>query len=488
MGRFNFQTTVDVSALNPEVSGSLIRVRVHRPEGDVNFIVDCGIYYQENKDGEEQTHDPNYDEFTFNPKKLAFALITHVHADHIGRLPLLVKRGFSNQVFCSSDTAKLLSLALYDNERVLTSNAVKKNQKPLYRTEEVSKTLRLVRPMEYGKTFEPIPGIKVTMFPNAHLVGAAIILVQVKSSCSEDVNVLFIGDYHKRNPFFDVPPLPAWVTALPIHIVTESTYGDTCSIETDTPVFADNIIGWLKQGKSTIIVPTLSLGRFQHIALILRNMKEHGTLDSDIPVYFGGSLAIAYSNMFYNELNIPDDRRDFLPHNSYFIDPTHGMMNFKLKGQQINRRIIVATSGNANYGQVSHYIARNIENPKAAIHFTSFLVPGSLGHDLLRAEHGTQVTIHSSEYTKIADVKTTSEFSGHAKKDQLVEFMMQFSNIKSVLVTHGEIPVKKNFAFYCKNMLVLRSENVAVLGTGYTIRLNPYGIAKSIAEREYPSP
>ena len=86
-GRYKF--SVDISVKNRCVTGSCIMITAHRIEGDIKFLVDCGIYQ-----GEDGYEEKNYAKFDFKPENLEFALITHVHADHSGRLPLLYKRGF----------------------------------------------------------------------------------------------------------------------------------------------------------------------------------------------------------------------------------------------------------------------------------------------------------------------------------------------------------------------------------------------------------
>ena len=125
-----YRFSVDISAENRNVTGSLTHVSVHRKEGDIYFLVDCGIYYPENKTEEELERNKNYDSFKFKPENLDFMLLTHVHADHCGRIPLLYKRGFFKKVFCSPDTAALLGYALRDGAKVMAINAKREEQAP----------------------------------------------------------------------------------------------------------------------------------------------------------------------------------------------------------------------------------------------------------------------------------------------------------------------------------------------------------------------
>ena len=82
----------DVTALHPEVTGSCLTMRVQFPNGrKTNFIVDCGLFQEK----EKGYNSLNKEDFPFRSENIEFALITHNHADHMGRLPMLIKGGFN---------------------------------------------------------------------------------------------------------------------------------------------------------------------------------------------------------------------------------------------------------------------------------------------------------------------------------------------------------------------------------------------------------
>ena len=229
--RFNFT----IESFNQGVTGSCIMVNVQYPNGETTkFVVDCGLF-------QEKEFLIQNEQIPFYSDNVDFAIITHNHCDHIGRLPLMVKHGFEKNIYTSATNASLMQPALEDNLKVLRS--ISKNHKSncIYSESEVSKTLSLLQYCKWEDTIVVNKNIKITFFRNGHLVGASVVLVQISYPDYEDLNRLFTGDYKKDNIFFDVPMLPEWVRDLPLTIICESTYGTANSTDIEY-CFDSNII------------------------------------------------------------------------------------------------------------------------------------------------------------------------------------------------------------------------------------------------------
>lgn len=105
--------------MNSNVTGSCHLCIVKYPDKSTSrFIVDCGLF----QGLQEESEDYNKD-FPFNEDSIEFALITHNHVDHVGRLPLLCKNGFNGKIYTTISTSKLLPLALYDSYKVLKDSS-----------------------------------------------------------------------------------------------------------------------------------------------------------------------------------------------------------------------------------------------------------------------------------------------------------------------------------------------------------------------------
>lgn len=465
-----FKLRVDISSKHENVTGSCTEVTIHMPQEKVKFLIDCGLYQ-----GEDDFETKNRAKFDFDPEEVEFVIVTHNHVDHIGRLPLLYRRGYEGKVHATRDTAKMLNLSLGDSEKVQKTNAEEYGLSTIYTRADVNKTLENVVPHEFEKWFEPYPGIKMVFFMNGHLVGAALTLIHICVEGYEPINILVTGDYKDKNMFFAVKELPKWVRELPLTIITESTYGYVDSKEASKPVFAKNVVEMLET-KNLILVPVFSLARGQEILYTLKQMQTRGVLDKKIPIYMDGKLFIDYCNMYRYTLSIADDMREFYPQNVNHMNKD--MRETIVKSHM--KKIILTTSGMGNHGPAQEYIPKCIERSDTCIHFVGYTSPSTLGYHLINAKD--IVEIGDAVKKKKCTVLTTGEFSTHAKRDELVSFYKQFTNIQALLIHHGEIKVKKQFANYCSKNL-RNCKRIEILGDGNTVSINEWGVVKLIQER-----
>ena len=468
---------VDIMALHPEVTGSNNLLIVKLPNGEtIRIVVDCGMFQEKEYTDTESGYKDYNESLPFIAENVDFCLVTHNHIDHTGRLPLMVKKGYKNKIYATIDTCKLLPAALQDSLHIIDDLAKRRNQKPLYKEADVDKAVSLLAPCAFNTTFNLCENVKVTFFVNGHLVGAALILIQLTYPGQEDINLLFTGDYNNKNIFFDVPNLPKWVLDLPITIVQESTYGKTDSDEI-TPCFRENIKNFLQTGGS-VLVPVFSLGRAQQIAYEIKCMQEDGSIPSDLPVYLDGKLAFKYTTMYLNgQLTIKPEMQEFMPKNIVWVDSEirEGLLYDK------RSMIILTTSGMGSHGPAKTYIPEYVRRKNALIHFTGYLCEGTMGHKINNAEDGEFVEILGIKAKKFSKVECTSEYSSHAKADEMIDFLNQFSNLRLVLVNHGEKETKEIFSERIVEETDAR--NVGILGREYLFRVNHYGYVKSMTTK-----
>ncbi len=459
-----------LKALHDGVTGSCNLVIVKFPNGEnLRFIVDCGLFY-------EKQYEQLNSKLNFDSKEIEFCLVTHAHVDHIGRIPLLVKRGFNKKIYATKATCKLMKPALEDSFKVLNSESQIKKTKCLYSASNVYETLKLLEGYDFNTTKNIHKNVKVTFLKNGHLVGAALILVQISYPGYNDINLLFTGDYKNENVFFDVDSIPKWIRNLPLTIVSEATYGKVEEGEVKK-VFEDNIVSYTKKGAS-IIIPTFSLERAQKILYKLKLMQEMSKIKTEIPIYLDGKLSIHYTEMFKNEeLGIKEEMKDFIPQNLHYVNKNSRNTILKSRVQ----KIVLTSSGMASHGPAQLYISEYLPKKNTLIQFVGYTAEGTLGRQLKDAEKGELIQTSTFIRTKIADVEYTEEESGHAKANELIDLLKVFTNLKLVLIEHGEPETKIKY----KNMLEkdLKPKDTGILNREVSYMINSYGLVKKIQDK-----
>lgn len=466
---------VDVMSLHNEVTGSCILNIIKFPDGSTKkVLIDCGLF-------QEMEYSELNKSLPFNAADIDYVIVTHDHVDHTGRIPLLVSNGYRKKIHMSHDTSVLLPKALHDSAKLLKKKAELDNEPVLYTDDDVENTLPLIEAHPFEESIRLDNNIKLTFFMNGHLPGAIIVLMQIsyhdREKHYENINMLYTGDYNNKNIFFDVNPVPKWVHQLPINIIQEATYGSMNSDEIEY-VFEKNILEAISNNYE-IVIPVFSLGRAQEIMYLLKKWQDEGKLSKDIPIYFDGKLGIRYTEIYKaGAIFIKEDCKEFIPENFTYVTDCHIRETIL---QDNKCKIILTTSGMGSHGPAQVYLPTFLRRKKALIHFTGYVAEGTLGRRLFDCQKDAIVDISGLQVKKLADVKFTSEFSAHAKADELIQFLKDFEDIKLLLINHGDINKKNIYANRVINEI--DPKDVGILSREYLFRLNGYGFVKSFTTK-----
>ena len=88
------------------------------------ILIDCGLF-QGGKEADAKNRSP----IDRRGHKLTAVLLTHGHLDHTGRLPLLVKAGFTGPIYATSATIAMTGLILRDSARIQAQDVERANRK-----------------------------------------------------------------------------------------------------------------------------------------------------------------------------------------------------------------------------------------------------------------------------------------------------------------------------------------------------------------------
>lgn len=407
-----------------EVTGSCHLLEI----GKTNILIDCGMFQ-----GEDEHL--NFEKFGFNPDNIHYLILTHAHLDHIGRVPLLIKKGFNGTIIATKATYDIARLMLKNSASILECE-----EEPLYTVDDAYNAFEFFNEtLEYDESMQLDGNIKV-MFKNAgHILGAT----SVKIEFIEDElpkSVIFSGDIGQRARVI-TSSIDYWDSAN--YVFLEATYGATIHENLNISIneFKDRILQKVKSG-GTVVIPSFALERTQEILYILRKLSLDGQLKG-IKVFLDAPLAINVTKTFlqYPYLFSDEVKNIFLKGENPFAFKE--LINCATKDESIGinsetgPKIIIAGSGMCEGGRVKYHLQRYLEDESALILFVGYQVRGTLGRKI--RDEISPVHIKGKDLNINAEIFQIDGFSAHADQKELLDWIVDIKDIYCVYLIHGDL-------------------------------------------------
>ena len=100
--------------------------------GDIKILVDCGLFQ-----GSQFSDEMNHHAFAYDPAEIEYLIVTHTHADHIGRIPKLYRDGFRGEIIATEPTRALMPVALEDTLERISEESKELGHPVLYKKNDV---------------------------------------------------------------------------------------------------------------------------------------------------------------------------------------------------------------------------------------------------------------------------------------------------------------------------------------------------------------
>jgi metallo-beta-lactamase family protein len=229
---------------------------------NLHLLVDCGLFQ-----GVEAGHSGTIDHrIRFDIDCVRALVVTHVHIDHIGRLPYLLAAGFQGPILCSVPSARLLPLVIEDalkmgftRDRALIEEFLAKVQKQLL-------------PVDYATWYtmleEPCWSLKVRLQQAGHILGSAYVELELSTRDTPDSRwrhhrTVFSGDLGAPHaPLLPAPKSPVAADTL----IIESTYGNRLhESRRERRMKLKTLVERALRDKGTVLIPAFSIGRTQEL-------------------------------------------------------------------------------------------------------------------------------------------------------------------------------------------------------------------------------
>lgn len=393
------------------------------------ILVDCGSVAQE-----FVCDDVNHEPFAYDTGAMDALIVTHAHADHIGRIPKLVRDGFHGVIYSTGATRDLAEIMFADALGIMQEESEKHGCDVLYESDDVERALKLWKTHEYHEPFH-IKDVGVEFQDAGHILGSALVRLTRGGR-----TVVFTGDLgNTPEPLLRDTESPEGAN----YLVMESVYGDRLHEERDARknVLKESIEE-IRARKGVLLIPSFSIERTQVLLYEINAMVEDGTIEP-IAIFLDSPLASrvtpvfsAYASLFNAEAAARIAKGDDL-----FAFPGLKITKNKQDSMAIHReenpKVIIAGAGMSAGGRIRSHEVEYLGDTRATVLFVGYQAPGTLGRRL--QDGAANVKIDGQNIHVQARISTLTGYSGHADRDQLMNFVENAGDsLEKVFVTMGE--------------------------------------------------
>lgn len=425
-----------------------------------SLLVDCGLFQ-----GEDARASSGLS-IDFPIDGIQALLLTHIHLDHVGRIPGLLAAGFGGPIICSEPTARLLLLVLEDALRLGVTRDKGSVERFLRRVEQ------LIVPVPYDQWHDvqrtDLLTCRVRLRRAGHVLGSSYIECDVHYPAS-DVRrrVVFSGDLGAAHTPLLRPP------AAPEHadlVVLESTYGDRLHEGRSTRLQRlERVIDQAMLDQGTLLIPAFSAGRTQELLYEIEDILHRKSLVSNqtplgqglpvdwsqLPIILDSPLASRFTQA-YRELHdfwndearqrLEQGRRPLRFRQLVTIDShDQHVRTVNYLASTGRPAIVVSGSGMCTGGRIVNYLKAMLGDPRHQVLFVGYQAKGTPGA-VIQASEGARgaVMLEGEVYDIHAKVTTLGGYSAHADQAQLVEFVAGMRAWPlQVRLVHGEPRAKR---------------------------------------------
>jgi Cft2 family RNA processing exonuclease len=404
--------------------------------GGQRLVLDSGMHPK--FEGEEAL--PNLN--AIGGRRLDAIIVSHSHQDHIGTLPVLMRRQPQARVFMTEPTAEIGSTLLHNSVNVMTRQREELGTTlyPLFTHRETDRVSERWQSCALRQTYSlsgeraPANSSETTFefFDAGHVLGSTGILLR-----TEGRTVFYTGDVN-----FDDQTI-AQAAVFPEEnidvLIMECTRGDTPVPPTWSRASEEKRLTVAIESAFTrgacVLIPVFALGKTQEVLAMLYKFRREKTLD--FPIYIGG-LSSKISAIYDRRaqmgrrqlprLQLLDELRPFVLNSETIHDA----------GTRAGR-VYALSSGMMTPKTLSNIFAQRIvDQPRHSIFFVGYADPESPAGFLRNALANEQVTIDPEGVPQRVRCHIEQfQFSAHASRESLIAFAERLAP-KKILLVHGD--------------------------------------------------
>ncbi len=410
------------------------------------ILLDCGLYQGHRKEAFEKNRTLPVD-----PRTINYVILSHAHIDHSGNLPQLVRQGFRGRVFARQSTCELCDIMLRDScflqKRDLDyinksrRREGKKLFEPLYDESDINALMQLFVPTHMHEPREIARGLTLEFFNAGHILGSALVQLDIRSDHGHNHRLLFSGDLGQPNqPIIRHYEYPAGADIL----LVESTYADRYHPSADdVELRLESYLKYIDRHNSKLIIPAFSVGRTQQIIYYLNRLKDRNKVPREVKVFIDSPLSQKATRIYANHREVYNDETRRMieagrnplefPGMQFVGTPEESMALNDMSGPMI----IIAASGMCEGGRILHHLKHGVQDPDNIVLIVGFQAENTLGRRIV--EKRNPLRILGEEIPLKARVEVINALSAHADRAGLMDWIGEVKdNVRHAFAVHGE--------------------------------------------------
>lgn len=437
-----------------------------------SLLIDCGLF-QGAETTEVERGAGQSMAIDFDISSVKALIVTHVHIDHVGRIPWLLDAGFSGPIICSEPSAELLPIVLEDAFKLSVSRE----------RELVDGYLKLlrqrIRPLAWNQWLQLLPDgqpqLKLRMQRAGHILGSVYLEFELAKAAGarKAQRLVFSGDLGAPHaPILPAPRSPYRADVL----VLESTYGDRLHpVRRNRRQRLRLAIEAALRDQGSVLIPAFSMGRTQEILYELEAILHEAGCSScvtdplqlftrqpegpagwqDVPIILDSPLASQFTAA-YRRLQAYWDT-EALQRVSQGRHPLDFPQLLALDGHEAHQQmvgflartgrpaIVIAGGGMCEGGRIVNYLQHMLEDPRHNVLFVGYQAAGTLGRKI--QQHGPKngyVDVQGQRLVIRAGIDSLDGYSAHADQAGLLRFITGMQHWpQQVRLVHGDPAAKR---------------------------------------------
>ena len=415
-----------------------------------SILIDCGLF----QGAETSPHGSHARQLAidFDISTVKALVVTHVHIDHVGRIPYLIAAGFRGPIYCSEPSGELLPLVLEDAMAIGVTRDKALIQKFIHHIR------RQIRPLPYSQ-WQPVidSTLHIRLQRAGHILGSAYVECDLRQPRKK--RIVFSGDLGAPYTPLLYSPRPPWGCD---ELVIESTYGDrTHQNRKHRAATLQRVIEAALEDGGSVLIPAFSIGRTQELLYELENIihQQQRNTDSDnpwhqLPIIVDSPLASRFTEVYRRlkpywdgeaKRRIRQGRHPLSFQQLITVDDhdSHSKLVNRLS-QTKQPAVIIAASGMCAGGRIVNYLKAMLEEPRHNILFVGYQARGTPGRSIQQyGPRGGYVELDNQRYTIRAGVEAISGYSAHADQKDLLNFVKRMrKKPQTVRIVHGDDEAK----------------------------------------------